>query len=89
MIALRNCQHIRKHDPCFNKYAEGYSGRRYYGGCEHIDVVETLAIDRAKQLFGAAFVNAPHSGAQANQAVFLSAEAWRHDFYMSLAAVVI
>ena len=56
-----------------NKYAEGYSGRRYYGGCEHIDVVETLAIDRAKQLFGAAFVNVqPHSGAQANQAVFLS-----------------
>ena len=56
-----------------NKYAEGYSGRRYYGGCEHIDVVETLAIDRAKQLFGASFVNVqPHSGAQANQAVFLS-----------------
>ena len=56
-----------------NKYAEGYSGRRYYGGCEHIDVVETLAIDRAKQLFGAPFVNVqPHSGAQANQAVFLS-----------------
>lgn len=56
-----------------NKYAEGYSGRRYYGGCEHIDVVETLAIDRAKELFGAAFVNVqPHSGAQANQAVFLS-----------------
>ena len=56
-----------------NKYAEGYSGRRYYGGCEHIDVVETLAIERAKELFGAAFVNVqPHSGAQANQAVFLS-----------------
>ena len=56
-----------------NKYAEGYSGRRYYGGCEHIDVVENLAIDRAKELFGAAFVNVqPHSGAQANQAVFLS-----------------
>ena len=56
-----------------NKYAEGYSGRRYYGGCEHIDVVETLAIDRAKELFGAAFVNVqPLSGAQANQAVFLS-----------------
>ena len=55
-----------------NKYAEGYSGRRYYGGCEYIDVVETLAIDRAKELFGAAFVNVqPHSGAQANQAVFL------------------
>ncbi len=56
-----------------NKYAEGYSGRRYYGGCEHIDVVETLAIERAKELFGAVFVNVqPHSGAQANQAVFLS-----------------
>ena len=56
-----------------NKYAEGYAGRRYYGGCEHIDVVETLAIERAKELFGAAFVNVqPHSGAQANQAVFLS-----------------
>ena len=56
-----------------NKYAEGYSGRRYYGGCEHVDVVETLAIDRAKKLFGCSYVNVqPHSGAQANQAVFLS-----------------
>jgi len=56
-----------------NKYAEGYSGRRYYGGCEYVDVVETLAIERAKKLFDAAFVNVqPHSGAQANQAVFLS-----------------
>ena len=56
-----------------NKYAEGYSGRRYYGGCEHVDVVETLAIDRAKQLFNCNFVNVqPHSGAQANQAVFLA-----------------
>ncbi len=56
-----------------NKYAEGYSGRRYYGGCEYVDVVETLAIDRAKQLFGCKFVNVqPHSGAQANQAVFLA-----------------
>merc|ERR1712185_437 len=56
-----------------NKYAEGYSGRRYYGGCEFVDVAETLAIERAKTLFGAAFVNVqPHSGAQANQAVFLS-----------------
>ena len=56
-----------------NKYAEGYSGRRYYGGCEHIDVVETLAIERAKKLFNCAFVNVqPHSGAQANQAVFLA-----------------
>ena len=56
-----------------NKYAEGYSGRRYYGGCEYVDVVETLAIERAKKLFNCAFVNVqPHSGAQANQAVFLS-----------------
>lgn len=56
-----------------NKYAEGYSGRRYYGGCEHVDVIETLAIDRAKKLFNCRFVNVqPHSGAQANQAVFLS-----------------
>ena len=56
-----------------NKYAEGYSGRRYYGGCEYVDVVETLAIDRAKQLFNCNFVNVqPHSGAQANQAVFLA-----------------
>jgi len=56
-----------------NKYAEGYSGRRYYGGCEYVDVIETLAIDRAKKLFNCNFVNVqPHSGAQANQAVFLS-----------------
>lgn len=56
-----------------NKYAEGYPGRRYYGGCEHVDVVETIAIDRIKQLFGAEFANVqPHSGAQANQAVFLA-----------------
>ena len=56
-----------------NKYAEGYSGRRYYGGCEFVDVVETLAIERAKKLFNCQFVNVqPHSGAQANQAVFLS-----------------
>ena len=56
-----------------NKYAEGYSGRRYYGGCEYMDVVETLAIERAKQLFSCNYVNVqPHSGAQANQAVFLS-----------------
>ena len=56
-----------------NKYAEGYSGRRYYGGCEYVDVVETLAIERAKKLFNCEFVNVqPHSGAQANQAVFLS-----------------
>ncbi len=56
-----------------NKYAEGYPGRRYYGGCEIIDEVEQLAIDRAKELFGAEFVNVqPHSGAQANAAVFLA-----------------
>jgi len=56
-----------------NKYAEGYPGRRYYGGCEHVDVVENLARDRAKQLFGADHANVqPHSGSQANQAVYLS-----------------
>ncbi|MGO8916079.1 MAG: serine hydroxymethyltransferase [Stellaceae bacterium] len=56
-----------------NKYAEGYPGRRYYGGCEFIDEVEQLAIDRAKALFGCAFANVqPHSGAQANQAAFLA-----------------
>ena len=56
-----------------NKYAEGYPGRRYYGGCEHVDEVERVAIDRIKQLFGAEFANVqPHSGAQANQAVFLA-----------------
>src|SRR6186713_3648051 len=53
-----------------NKYAEGYPGRRYYGGCEFVDVAETLAISRAKSLFGAAYANVqPHSGAQANAAV--------------------
>jgi glycine hydroxymethyltransferase len=56
-----------------NKYAEGYPGKRYYGGCEHVDAAETLAIERAKKLFGAEFVNVqPHSGAQANQAVFFA-----------------
>jgi glycine hydroxymethyltransferase len=56
-----------------NKYAEGYPGRRYYGGCVHVDVAENLAIERAKKLFGCAFANVqPHSGAQANQAVFLA-----------------
>jgi glycine hydroxymethyltransferase len=56
-----------------NKYAEGYPGRRYYGGCEYVDVVESLAIDRAKALFGAEHANVqPHSGAQANMAVFLA-----------------
>ena len=56
-----------------NKYAEGYPGKRYYGGCEFVDVVETLAIERAKQLFGAQFANVqPNSGSQMNQAVFLA-----------------
>ncbi|WP_407051681.1 serine hydroxymethyltransferase [Methyloraptor flagellatus] len=56
-----------------NKYAEGYPGKRYYGGCEFVDVAESLAIDRAKQLFGAEYANVqPHSGAQANQAVFFT-----------------
>ena len=56
-----------------NKYAEGYPGKRYYGGCEHVDVTEQLAIDRVKQLFGADCANVqPHSGAQANEAVFLA-----------------
>src|SRR4051812_2027148 len=56
-----------------NKYAEGYPGRRYYGGCEHVDVVEQLAIDRAKELFGAGFANVqPHSGAQANAAAMFA-----------------
>lgn len=56
-----------------NKYAEGYPGRRYYGGCEYVDVTEDLARERAKELFGAAFANVqPHSGAQANQAVFMA-----------------
>lgn len=56
-----------------NKYAEGYPGKRYYGGCEYVDVVETLAIERAKKLFGAEFANVqPHSGAQANTAVYFA-----------------
>ena len=56
-----------------NKYAEGYPGKRYYGGCEHVDTVERLAIERAKALFGAAYANVqPHSGSQANAAVFLA-----------------
>ena len=59
--------------PLTNKYAEGYPGRRYYGGCEHVDVVENLAIERAKELFGAEHVNVqPHSGSQANQAVYFA-----------------
>ena len=56
-----------------NKYAEGYPGRRYYGGCEHVDVVEQLAIDRVKALFGAEAANVqPHSGAQANAAAMFA-----------------
>jgi glycine hydroxymethyltransferase len=56
-----------------NKYAEGYPGKRYYGGCEHVDVVERLAIERVTTLFHAAYANVqPHSGAQANTAVFYS-----------------
>ena len=57
--------------PLTNKYAEGYPGKRYYGGCQYVDIVENLAIERAKKLFGAAYANVqPHSGAQANMAVF-------------------
>ncbi|MGN6557614.1 MAG: serine hydroxymethyltransferase, partial [Solirubrobacterales bacterium] len=56
-----------------NKYAEGYPGKRYYGGCEVVDEAERLAIDRAKQLFGCEFANVqPHSGSQANQSVFMA-----------------
>jgi len=56
-----------------NKYAEGYPGKRYYGGCEHVDVVETVAIERAKKLFGADYANVqPHSGSQANAAVYMA-----------------
>ena len=59
--------------PLTNKYAEGYPGKRYYGGCEYVDVIENVAINRAKELFGAGYVNVqPHSGAQANMAVYFS-----------------
>lgn len=59
--------------PLTNKYAEGYPGKRYYGGCEYVDIVETLAIERAKEVFGAEHANVqPHSGAQANMAVFFA-----------------
>jgi len=59
--------------PLTNKYAEGYPGKRYYGGCEHVDVIEQLAIDRAKEIFGAEHANVqPHSGAQANSAVYFA-----------------
>jgi glycine hydroxymethyltransferase len=60
-----------------NKYAEGYPGRRYYGGCEVVDEVETLAIERAKALFGADHANVqPHSGSQANEAVYRARSRW-------------
>src|SRR5690349_11155655 len=56
-----------------NKYAEGYPGKRYYGGCEYVDIAERLAIERAKQLFGAGYANVqPHSGSQANAAVYFA-----------------
>ncbi|MCR4672033.1 MAG: serine hydroxymethyltransferase [Lachnospiraceae bacterium] len=59
--------------PLTNKYAEGYPGKRYYGGCQYVDIVENLAIDRVKELYGAAYANVqPHSGAQANMAVFMA-----------------
>ena len=59
--------------PLTNKYAEGYPGKRYYGGCEYVDIVENLAIERAKKLFGCEYVNVqPHSGAQANLAAFFA-----------------
>ena len=59
--------------PLTNKYAEGYPGKRYYGGCQYVDIVENLAIDRAKELFGCEFANVqPNSGSQMNQAVFLA-----------------
>ena len=56
-----------------NKYAEGYPGKRYYGGCEYVDIAERLAIERVKELFGAGYANVqPHSGSQANQAVYFA-----------------
>src|SRR5690348_17604829 len=56
-----------------NKYAEGYPGKRYYGGCQYVDVAESLAIERVKKLFGAEYANVqPHSGSQANQAVYMA-----------------
>ena len=62
-----------------NKYAEGYPGKRYYGGCEYVDVVEQLAIDRAKELFGADYANVqPHAGSRANAAVYRPAQCGRH-----------
>jgi glycine hydroxymethyltransferase len=65
---------IAQGSPLTNKYAEGYPGRRYYGGCEFVDIAESLAIERAKKLFGAPWANVqPHSGSQANQAVYTAA----------------
>ncbi|HSA90173.1 MAG TPA: serine hydroxymethyltransferase [Burkholderiales bacterium] len=65
---------IAQGSPLTNKYAEGYPGRRYYGGCEFVDIAETIAIERAKKLFGAPWANVqPHSGSQANQAVYTAA----------------
>ncbi|MEM9645653.1 MAG: serine hydroxymethyltransferase [Planctomycetota bacterium] len=77
MIASENYTSLPIMEACgsvlTNKYAEGYPGRRYYGGCEHVDVVENIAIERAKELFGAEAANVqPHSGSQANTAVYLS-----------------
>ena len=70
-----------------NKYAEGYPGKRYYGGCEVVDEIETIAIDRAKELFGASYANVqPHSGSQANTAVyhaFLNAAETTHSYDLS------
>ena len=65
-----------------NKYAEGYPGKRYYGGCQFVDIAESLAIDRARQLFGCAYANVqPNSGSQANQGVFHRADAARRHFH--------
>ena len=66
-----------------NKYAEGYPGKRYYGGCEYVDVAENLAIERAKEIFGCDHVNVqPHSGAQANTAVYFAMlRAWRYNYW--------
>ncbi len=77
MIASENYTSVPIMQACgsvlTNKYAEGYPGRRYYGGCEHVDVIEQIAIDRSKELFGADAANVqPHSGSQANTAVYLS-----------------
>ena len=71
-----------------NKYAEGYSGKRYYGGCEFVDQAEDIAIDRVKKLYGCKFANLqPHSGAQANQAVFL-ALLQPHDTFLGMSACI-